>query len=76
MRFFGREKYAGNDDFLGLFVIGWDVTGRRPIAAITDEPWDRLTIHQESEVFKLLAELALQVAPFTLPDGIEEFLEE
>ena len=37
MRFFGREKYAGNDDFLGLFVIGWDV-GRRPII-ITDEPW-------------------------------------
>ena len=47
-----------------------------PIAAITDEPWDRLTIHQESEVFKLLAELALDVAPFTLPDNVEEFLEE
>ena len=58
------------------FVIGWDVTGRRPIAAITDEPWERLTIHQESEVFKLLAELALDVAPFTLPDNVEEFLEE
>jgi hypothetical protein len=76
MRFFGREKFAGNDDFLGLFVIGWDVKGQRPLIAVTDEPWNNLTIRQESEVFKLIGELALDVAPFTLPEGIDEFLEE
>lgn len=76
MKFFGRNQYAGNDDFLGLFVIGWDVQRNAPLAAVTDEPWDRITPQQESEVFKLIAELALELAQFTLPDTAEDLLEE
>ncbi len=66
----------GNDEFLGLIHIGWDTQKNIPIAALTIEPWDRLTIEQESEVWELLAEVCLDYAQFGIPDTVAQMFEE
>lgn len=62
-----------NDDELGLprdinalCVIGWDHKLERPAVAMCEDNWQMLNPDQENEVYRLLADLALEFAPLTI----------
>lgn len=49
-----------------LCVIGWDHEQSRPAVAMCQDNWEMLHPIQENEVYRLLADLALEFAPLTL----------
>ena len=64
------EGAAGAEEFLPLIMISWDVAERRPIVAFSTDPWAQLSIEEEESVFGELCSLALEFAPFAIPDDL------
>lgn len=57
---------------IGLFLFGWDIVNDKPVGLMADDAWCELTEAQEAQVFKHIAETALDFAPLTMPDNFEE----